>query len=166
MTITTSFQIRTIKNQIAACLREIERGVKSFVDRLVVLEGALEAALEALKTKGCNIMKPMKVQTKTGSESHTTNWRSAVVTVNGKNIWEALTPIEKPEWELIGNKGNHGKWAIAEYEIPAGAKIIFTAKANGQKPIEFKFIVGESDPVDVDGFSYANRTCGWIVTID
>lgn len=42
MTATLSFKIRTIKNQIAACLREIARGAKSFVDRLVVLEGKLD----------------------------------------------------------------------------------------------------------------------------
>jgi hypothetical protein len=37
-----TFQIRTVKNQIQACLRAIANGVKSFVDRLVVLEGKLE----------------------------------------------------------------------------------------------------------------------------
>jgi hypothetical protein len=42
MTATLSFKIRTIKNQIAACLREIARGVKSFIDRLVVLESKLD----------------------------------------------------------------------------------------------------------------------------
>lgn len=42
MTATLSFKIRTIKNQIAACLREIAKGAKSFVDRLVVLEGKLD----------------------------------------------------------------------------------------------------------------------------
>ena len=160
MTTTLSFQIRVIKNQIAACLREIERGVKWFIDRLIVLEGQLDKLVA--KTKEC---KAMKVQTKTGSESHTTNWRSATVTVNGKPIWEALKPLEKPEWELIGNKGNHGKWCVAEYEIPVGAKVKFAAKANGCKPIELEFIVGQAEPVDVDGFSYGVRTCGWIVTI-
>jgi len=160
MTTTLSFQIRTVKNQIAACLREIERGVKWFIDRLVILEGKLEKLVA--KTKEC---KSMKVQAKTGSESHTTNWRSATVTVNGRPIWEALKPLEKPEWELIGNKGNHGKWCVAEYEIPVGAKVKFTAKANGCKPIEHEFTVGQTEPVDVDGFSYGVRTCGWIVTI-
>jgi len=42
MTTTLSFQIRVIKNQIQACLREIQRGVKQFVDRLIVLEDKLE----------------------------------------------------------------------------------------------------------------------------
>ena len=42
MATTLSFQIRVIKNQIAACLREIERGVKHYVDSLVVLETQLE----------------------------------------------------------------------------------------------------------------------------
>ena len=46
MTTTLSFQIRVIKNQIAACLREIERGVKWFIDRLVLLEGELEKLLQ------------------------------------------------------------------------------------------------------------------------
>ncbi len=42
MTTTLSFQIRTVKNQIQACLREIQRGVKLFVDRLIILEDKLE----------------------------------------------------------------------------------------------------------------------------
>lgn len=42
MATTLSFQIRVIKNQIQACLREIARGVKHYVDSLVVLEGKLE----------------------------------------------------------------------------------------------------------------------------
>ena len=49
-----TFQIRVIKNQITACLREIAKGVKSFVDRLIVLEGQLEKLLvkqEAKKVK-------------------------------------------------------------------------------------------------------------------
>ena len=134
-----TFQIRVIKNQIAACLREIAKGVKSFVDHLVVLEGQLEK-LEVKQER-----KAMKVQTKTGSESHTTNWRSAMVTVNGKPIYEALKPLEKPEWELVGNKGKHGKWCIAEYILPVGAVVKFVAKANGKKAIEFEFVVGAVD---------------------
>ena len=42
MTTTLSFQIRTLRNQIQACLREIRRGVKLFVDRLIILEDKLE----------------------------------------------------------------------------------------------------------------------------
>lgn len=42
MTTSYTLQIRVIKNQISACLRAIANGVKSFVDRLVVLEGQLE----------------------------------------------------------------------------------------------------------------------------
>lgn len=42
MTTTLSFKIRTIKNQIAACLREIARGVKYFIDSLIILESKLE----------------------------------------------------------------------------------------------------------------------------
>jgi hypothetical protein len=46
-----TFQIRVIKNQIAACLREIAKGVKSFVDRLVVLEGQLEKLVAKQEVK-------------------------------------------------------------------------------------------------------------------
>lgn len=42
MTTTLSYKIRVLKNQIAACLREIARGVRSFIDSLVILEGKLE----------------------------------------------------------------------------------------------------------------------------
>lgn len=156
MIFTFSFQIRVLKTKMAACLREIQRGVISYLDTLTCLEGQLEK-LEQRKS--------MKVQTKTGSESHTTNWRSATVTVNGKPIYEALKPLVKPEWELVGNKGKHGKWCITEYEIPVGAKVKFTAKANGKDPIEFEFVVGEVTSVDVDGYTYGSDTCGWIVSI-
>jgi len=163
MSTTISFKIRTIKHQIQACLRAIKNGLKSFVDRLIVLEAKLETLLEE------KIMvqqpKPMKVQVKTGSEHHTTNWRSAMVRVNGKPIYEVLKPLTKPEWEMIGNKGNHGKWCVTEYELPLGAIIEFVAKANSQEPIEFKFKVGQIPSVDVEGHKYSNAICGWIVSI-
>lgn len=107
----------------------------------------------------------MKVQTKTGSESHTTNWRSALVIINGKPIYEMLKPLEKPEWEMVGSKGKHGKWCVAEYDLPVGAKVKFIAKANDRDPIEFEFVVGDITSVDVDGYNYNNTTCGWIVSI-
>lgn len=50
MTTTLSFQIRVIKNQIQACLREIQRGVKLFVDRLIILEDKLEKLETEVKT--------------------------------------------------------------------------------------------------------------------
>ncbi|MFM6151393.1 MAG: hypothetical protein ACKPE3_00075 [Sphaerospermopsis kisseleviana] len=45
MTTTLCFKIRVIKNQITACLREIAKGVKSFVDRLILLENQMEILL-------------------------------------------------------------------------------------------------------------------------
>jgi len=45
MSTTISFKIRTIKGQIQACLRAIKNGLKSFVDRLIVLEAKLEAMM-------------------------------------------------------------------------------------------------------------------------
>jgi hypothetical protein len=110
--------------------------------------------------------KSQKFQVKTGSESHTTEWRSAMVAVNGKPIYEALKPTTK-EWELVGNKGRHGKWCVAEYSIPVGAKVTFTAKANGAPPITMSFVVGEegSENIDIDGYSYNTDTCGWIVSV-
>jgi len=161
MSTTISFKIRTIKHQIQACLRAIGNGLRSFIDRLVVLEAKLETLLE----EKIMVQQPMKVQIKTGSEHHTTNWRSAMVRINGKPIYEVLKPLSKPEWEMVGNRGNHGKWCIAEYELPIGAKIEFVAKANSQKPIEFSFTVGQVPPVDVEGYKYGNGICGWIVSI-
>lgn len=43
MTTTISFKIRTIKHQIQVCLQAIKNGLKSFVDRLCVLEAQLES---------------------------------------------------------------------------------------------------------------------------
>ena len=45
MTATISFKIRTIKGQIQACLRAIGNGLRSFVDRLCVLEAQMEAMM-------------------------------------------------------------------------------------------------------------------------
>jgi hypothetical protein len=164
MVATNSFKIRTIKGQIESCLRAIKKGLRSFVDRLCVLETRLEELMKSQETT--QQPKPMKVQVKTGSEHHTTNWRSAMVRVNGKPIYEVLKPLSKPDWELVGNKGSHGKWCISEYELPVGAIVEFVAKANSQEPIEFKFQVGKISAVDVEGYKYGNGICGWIVSID
>lgn len=45
MTATISFKIRTIKHQIQVCLQAIKNGLKSFVDRLCVLEAQLESMI-------------------------------------------------------------------------------------------------------------------------
>jgi hypothetical protein len=164
MAATTSFKIRTIKHQIEACLRAIKNGLRSFVDRLCVLETRLEAMMKTQETT--QQPKPMKVQIKTGAEHHTTNWRSAMVRVNGKPIYEVLKPLSKPSWEMVSNRGNHGKWCITEYELPVGAIVEFVAKANSQEPIEFKFKVGQVSSIDIEGYKYGNGICGWIVSID
>jgi hypothetical protein len=163
MAATTSFKVRTVKHQIQACLRAIKNGLRSFVDRLIVLESRLE---ELMSQETTQRLKPIKIQIKTGSEHHTTNWRSAMVRVNGKPIYEVLKPLSKPDWEMVGNRGNHGKWCISEYELPVGAIVEFVAKANSQEPIEFKFQVGKVSSVDVEGYKYGNGICGWIVSID
>ena len=164
MAATTSFEIRTVKHQIQACLRAIENGLRSFVDRLCVLETRLEELMKSQETT--QQPKPIKVQIKTGSEHHTTNWRSAMVRVNGKPIYEALKPLSKPSWEMVGNRGNHGKWCIAEYELPVGAIVEFIATANSQEPIEFSFTVGQVPSIDIEGYKYGSDICGWIVSID
>lgn len=46
-----TFQIRVIQNQIQACLRAIANGVKSFVDRLIILEAQLENLLAKQEVK-------------------------------------------------------------------------------------------------------------------
>jgi hypothetical protein len=106
----------------------------------------------------------MRVQIKTGSEWHTTERRGAMVTVNGKPIYEVLKSISS-EWELVGNKGRHGKWCIAEYDLPLGAIVEFKATANNRDPITATFTVGELQEIDVDGYVYNNDICGWIVSV-
>ena len=61
MTTTLSFKIRTVKHQIAACLREIERGVKWFILQLIDLEEKLEALTAQLTTT--TTKKPMNTTT-------------------------------------------------------------------------------------------------------
>jgi hypothetical protein len=107
----------------------------------------------------------MLFQTNTGSEWHSTETRSAMVTVNGKPIYEALKPL-KSEWERVGRKGTHGKWCIAEYDIPVGAHVVFTARANGCEPIQEEFVVdAESGAIDFEGYKYQGDIRGWIVAL-
>lgn len=114
--------------------------------------------------------KKMKFQIKTGSEYHTTEWRSCMVYVLLRNesppvpVYQALKVIES-EWELVGNKGRHGKWCIAEYEVPLGTKLRFVAKANDKPVIQEDFIV-DDNTVDIDGYNYNHDICGWIVSIE
>ena len=125
--------------------------------RLLDLENRLEQATKEQ-------IKKMKVQVKTGSEWHTTERRGAMVAVNGLPIYQALRATTQ-EWELVGNKGKHGKWCIAEYELPVGSKVVFEATANGRDKITHSFVVGDVKSVDIDGYSYRQSTCGWIVSI-
>jgi hypothetical protein len=102
-------------------------------------------------------------QTKTGSEWHSTETRGAMVTVNGQPIYKALK-AKSQSWSEVGSKGRHGKWCIAEYDIPVGSNVTFVATANGKERIEKSFIVSD-ESIDFDGYDYANDTCGWIVSI-
>ncbi|MEW6498557.1 MAG: hypothetical protein AB1589_39575, partial [Cyanobacteriota bacterium] len=79
-------------------------------------------------------------------------------------IFKALKALSQ-EWEEVGNKGKHGKWCIAEYELPVGAQVEFCATANGKDKITQSFVVGAINSVNWDGYSYSNDTCGWIVSI-
>lgn len=88
-----------------------------------------------------------------------------MVKVNGQPIYEALTPQERPEWELVGTKGQHGKWCIATYCLSVGDKIDFVATANGREDITKLFVVGEVDKVDFEGYQYGSDICGWIVSL-
>jgi len=87
-----------------------------------------------------------------------------MVTVDGRPIYEVLKPLTQ-EWELVGNKGKHGKWCVAEYFIPSGANVIFTARANGKKPIMHEFTATDNLEVDFEGYQYGGETRGWIVSI-
>jgi hypothetical protein len=107
----------------------------------------------------------MLFQVKTGSEWHTTERRSSMVTVGGKPIYQVLKPLSS-EWEDIGNKGKHGKWCVSEYEIPMGSHVVFKATANGRPNKIEEFIVSEkSINVDIDGYMYGNSICGWIISL-
>lgn len=108
----------------------------------------------------------MKIQVCIGSEYHSAEHRSAmvyVINLDGEQvpIYQALTPIKKPEWRLVGNKGRHGKWAIVEYEINPEATIYFKATANGKPAIEFEGVPDGN--TDIEGYRYNNEICGWVV---
>lgn len=99
----------------------------------------------------------------TGSEYHSTEHRGAMVTVDGNPIYQVYK-AETAEWSLVGNKGAHGKWCIAEYLLPENLEIVFKATANGKKPIVETFVVGQGI-IDIDGYDYAGSPCGWIVSL-
>ncbi|MFM6249796.1 MAG: hypothetical protein ACKPEQ_11735, partial [Dolichospermum sp.] len=46
MSVTNTFEIRVVRHQIQSCLRAIKNGLKSFVDRLIILEDKLEKMLQ------------------------------------------------------------------------------------------------------------------------
>ena len=107
----------------------------------------------------------IKVQIKTGSEWHSTETRSAMVTVNGEPIYKVLKALSQ-NWIEVGRKGTHGKWCLAEYLLPMGSAITFTANANGRDKISESFVVGDDTTVDFEGYQYQCEPSGWIVEID
>ncbi|MFM6670855.1 MAG: hypothetical protein ACKPJO_12115, partial [Dolichospermum sp.] len=50
MSVTNTFEIRVVRHQIQSCLRAIKNGLKSFVDRLIILEDKLEKLLQKLQS--------------------------------------------------------------------------------------------------------------------
>lgn len=65
----------------------------------------------------------------------------------------------------MGNKGKHGKWCVAEYDIPIGSCVRFQATANGKDSILEEFFVKKEEKINIDGYDYRNEVCGWIVSI-
>jgi len=106
----------------------------------------------------------MLFQVRTGSEWHSTERRGCMVTVNNQPIYQALKPIDG-EWLEVGSKGRHGKWFTAEYEIPIDSKVVFKASANSKPDIVQEFVVSADSDVDIDGYEYSGRLCGWIVSL-
>jgi hypothetical protein len=108
-------------------------------------------------------------QIRTGSEQHTTERRSAQVYIvhNGEEtpLWRVLQATSKQEWIEVGNKGSHGKWCTADYAISVGTKLKFVATANKKPQIVYEFEVIENMDIDVEGYTYNSRICGWIVAI-
>jgi hypothetical protein len=86
------------------------------------------------------------------------------VLIDGQPIYQKLKPLTQ-KWELVGNKGRHGKWCIAEYFIPNGANVLFTARAHGKEPIMHEFIARDDLKVNFHGHSYGGEIKGWIVSI-
>lgn len=82
-----------------------------------------------------------RIETCTGSEWHTTERRSAMVKIGGVPIYEKFTAVSSRRVD-VGTKGRHGFWYIAEYLIPQGTELVFTANANGRDPIIKHITVG------------------------
>lgn len=69
--------------------------------------------------------KMIGITTVTGSESHTTFGAKGQVFVveNGTEtpIYQSrIARLISTEWEEVGRKGTHGKWATSEYLVPDG----------------------------------------------
>ena len=107
----------------------------------------------------------MLFQIKTGSEIHATEQRGAMVTIGDNPIFKVLTPIDHPEWEPVGNKGRHGRWCTAVYDIAEGTELEFIATANGRENIQQKITVKEGEKVEIDGYIYNGSICGWILSL-
>ena len=132
MTTTLSFQIRTVKNQIQACLREIQRGVRSFVDRLVILEDKLEK-LEAQTVKKVKLSEKATL-IKSRLVEGLTNWNRDE---NDKLVAETLQVVDlcndSSYWEkwgkelLLRNWKNDG-FAFLSKKIRQYANIKLRAK--------------------------------------
>jgi hypothetical protein len=54
---TINFQIRTIKHQINSILKLIANGIKSYIDKLIILEAKLESLQELLKSVTYNLFR-------------------------------------------------------------------------------------------------------------
>jgi hypothetical protein len=100
----------------------------------------------------------------TGSEWHTTERRSGKCWVDGELIYEKLKSIEN-KWHLVGNKGKHGKWNVAKYDIPLGSKVVFKATANSMEDRDLSFTVSEDmEDIDFNGYAYGGEPSCWILS--
>lgn len=176
--ITLLHQLKARAAKIRVWMQKYSR-IKSLLRRwaleLTQIEGQIESLELAaavpmssklsLASQGQSQRKTQRYQVKTGSEWHSTERRGAMVTVNGEVIYKVLK-AQSQEWEQIGNKGKHGKWCVAVYEIPVGSRVEFRATANSRDDIISSFVVGTegSDDIDVDGYTYGSDICGWIVS--
>jgi hypothetical protein len=100
----------------------------------------------------------------TGAEWHTTEKRSGRCWVDGVFIYEKLKSIQNT-WHLVGNKGKHGKWNVARYDIPIGSKVTFKATANRKEDRVLEFIVKKDmKDINFDGYEYSGEPSCWIIS--
>ena len=99
-----TFKILILNKQIGACLREIYRGIKSYIDRLVILEDELEKLNEQLAKEMTPEISKFKVGNVYTATSHK-EFSIKITRRTEKTVWfECMFKGEVGDFCSVGKK--------------------------------------------------------------